>query len=342
MKSLATTLFTIGGAFILTACGAQQNQVQEDVDPQQELTQEQANQDVTFIPGTHWHTTVGGWDYITVVMDVTETEITNFDVHHNDTQMFVSSAVNSIIEEVMQSQTTNNLAVVSGATVTTTPLVEAAKQVFMQATGEAQPHIDPPFIPGRYTGLVREDVGGIGEGATRVWLEFDEYSIIGVEIMYHMETGEEFDEEAVNEAVISSILEQQSATDIIIENAPNATTNLVLAIHLAFDNAQRRPTFVVAEGSFDGDSDFIMGVFTTEVMGRNAPITVGIGTTETSVYRVVVAHRETPLFAENVIDALTQSVINYQTYNIDVLSGATTSTNAILEGLQQVFEMASN
>jgi uncharacterized protein with FMN-binding domain len=310
---------------------------QEGADETAEV--EEVAQAGDFIPGTYTATVVGGWDFITLSVEVSATEVLNVSISHNETEMFTTAAVATLEAALMEAQSAN-IDVVAGATVTSNAIIEAASLAFAQANGEIPVIEDTPFIAGRYTGLARPDMGSTGEGNTRVWLTFDEYSIVDVEIMYHANTGEEFDQEATNEIIIANILENQSTDGIVIEDAPYATENILLAVNLAIENATRRPTFVVVEGAPSGEGSFSTGVFVTEIQGRNAPIIVGIGTTNSAVMRAVVAHRETPVFADRVIEQLVQDIIAYQTNEIDVMAGATTSTNAILEAFAYVFSQA--
>lgn len=331
-------------SLMLPACGAATEPPVAPPDelPANETPADQVAANGQFIPGAHYATVLGGWDMITVRLETNETEILSVDIIHNDTEAFVGPAITALEVAILESQNPNYVDTVSSATITSAAVLEATSLAFLIAQGDPEPVL-PTFIAGRYTGLIRPDVGGIGEGATRVWLTFDDEYITEVEVYYHMETGEEFNEEEVNAALVAAVLEAQGPVTGIfeIEGAPDATTNLTNAVMDAISHALRQPQFVVAEGEMLGDGDFTMGVYVTEVQGRNAPITLALGVTDSSVMRVLIAHRDTPMFAEHVLNTLAQNIITYQTYDVDVLSGATTSTNAVIAGFEELFSQAT-
>jgi len=295
-----------------------------------------------FVAGNHTATTAGAWGPISVTLHTNTGEITGITVEHQETGIFVDSGFTSIQSSILQGQTPHGVDTIAGATVSTEPLLAAARQAFAYATGETTPATPGRFVAGTYMGITRDYTGGIGEGATVVNVTFDANSIVSVEIISHMNTGENITDED-NEALIVTVLENQGVDGLRIEDAPNATTNFVGAINWTIDIAKQQFDFVLAEAPLgSGSNNIATGVYITSFAGRNDDIVVGLGIVDGTIIRAVTAHRETSYFVDEAILQIVNQIVNEQTVYIDTVAGATFSTRLIIEGFRELFDEAHN
>lgn len=342
---------SLASLFVAAACGgnAASEATYEPADQAtQDTTQANEPQDQLAAAQGELYTMseVGAWGHIYVTLEMDGDQILDMHVMHNDTSMFVDPAIDSIIASVLEVQNPHNVDTVVGATPTTSSVLAAAREVFDIATTGVMPPNPDIFIPGTYVGLMRNDVGGIGEGVTSVSVTVDENDIIGLAINSHMQTGETVTSEQ-EEAFIASVLEVGfiGFPEGIepFEDAPDAFSNLVDATYWAIRIAARPTQFVVAQAdSTSGSGSFTPGVHAVTVDGRNAPITVALGTLNEVIYRVLVSHRDTMEFVDFAINQITEQVIATQSVDIDTVSGATTTSNIVIEALRQAYEQASN
>ncbi|MCL2236431.1 MAG: FMN-binding protein [Defluviitaleaceae bacterium] len=296
----------------------------------------------SFTPGSHTATTAGAWGAISVTLHTDANQITGVDIEHQETPMFVDAGFASIQSDILALQTPHGIDAFSGATVSTEPLLAAARQAFAYATGATTPATPERFVPGTYTGIVNQGVGGIGEGATNVAVTFSGSSITALTINSHMNTGETVTE-ADNQALIAAVLENQGTDGVAIEGAPNATANFVGAVQWAIDIAEQQLDFVLVEAApGSGNNPIATGVYITSFPGRNDDIVVGLGIVNGTIIRAVAAHRETSAFVDDAILQIVTQVVEGQTVEVDTVAGATFSTGLIIGGFQQLFADATN
>lgn len=81
---------------------------------------------------------------------------------------------------------------------------------------------------------------------------------------------------------------------------------------------------------------FTAGKYTAAKDGKNGPITVEVEFNENSIVSVTVGeHTETEGLADPAIERIPEAIVSGQTLNVDSVSGATLTSNAILEAVEE-------
>ena len=80
---------------------------------------------------------------------------------------------------------------------------------------------------------------------------------------------------------------------------------------------------------------FTPGTYTGEADGLNGPIKVEVKVDANKILEVkVLEHKESPGISDNAMKNIPESIVEYQSLNIDTVSGATYSSNGILEAVK--------
>ena len=88
-------------------------------------------------------------------------------------------------------------------------------------------------------------------------------------------------------------------------------------------------------------SAFSAGTFTAVAAGRNGPLVVQVTTSETEILDVqVTEHSETSWMGDPAIERIPQEIQQFQTLNVDTVSGATITSYAILNAAASALEEA--
>ena len=100
------------------------------------------------------------------------------------------------------------------------------------------------------------------------------------------------------------------------------------------------PTPDAAEGS-DAPALYTPGTYTASAAGNNGTVTVAVTFTETAISAVeVTAHSETPGIGDAAIEQIPGAIVGGQTLAVDAVSGATNTSNAILDAVEDCVEQA--
>ena len=193
------------------------------------------------------------------------------------------------------------------------------------------------FIPGTYMGIAFGNMG-----RTQVAITFDYTTIVGIEQIApepHEERSVQFDH-AFNTLSAQMLAEQRMNLDII-----SGATLSSHAIIYSFNDALRhalRETLIISreDRTIVGPHNFVPGIYSASSLGRNAEIDVIIRVNETTIYAVEIHHRETPEHAHANIEQIATNIITMQG-DIDILSGATRSSVAIITALDYAMSLAS-
>ena len=80
---------------------------------------------------------------------------------------------------------------------------------------------------------------------------------------------------------------------------------------------------------------FTPGTYSGEANGLNGPIKVEVKVDANKILEVkILEHKESPGISDNAMKNIPQSIVEYQSLNIDTVSGATYSSNGILEAVK--------
>jgi len=344
MKKNLKTLFKVAilGSiltFALAACGGNDNDNGDDYPPATNGSDAGPSAGQVFYAGSHTATEAGVWGFITVTLNTTETEITSVDIHHQETGLYVDSAFVTIQNAILETQDPRVVDTVVGATASTLPLLIAAEQAFLYAQGAPVTEASP-FIPGTYAGIVRDYVGGIGEGETVILVTFNETDITNIEIISHMYTGETLTTEDEADLIAAAMAWQDMP---VIEGAEDMVENFRAALDWAVIIASTPTTITMVEAPDDVDAgDLATGVYVYIAEGRNDYIVIIMGVLDGAIFRTALHHRETAAFVHTAFPQVLEAVVTGQTAQVDTIAGATFSTGLVIDGLQELVEQASN
>lgn len=89
------------------------------------------------------------------------------------------------------------------------------------------------------------------------------------------------------------------------------------------------------DSATDAGTKFKAGTYTGEGAGFHGALKVEVEVSDEEILSVVVTeHGETPGFGTNAVDQLPGIIVDAQSLSVDVVSGATFSSNAILEAVE--------
>lgn len=91
----------------------------------------------------------------------------------------------------------------------------------------------------------------------------------------------------------------------------------------------------------ESGSTFKAGTYTAEAMGNNAPVKVEVTVSEDTIEKIVVLeHKETPSISDLALSEMPTKIVEVQGLGVDTISGATVTSNAILEAVALALEEA--
>lgn len=172
------------------------------------------------------------------------------------------------------------------------------------------------YTPGTYTASAQ----GYG-GPVEVSVEVDASAILNVMVTANKET------EGVGSKAIDSlpgeIVKSQSTAVDGVSGATLSSKAIIQAVNSALSQAK-------GESPETGNVTFKPGTYTTSVYGNNDYMNVEMTFDETSIVSVnVTKHSETKFLGEAAIPLLCKDIVAYQTLNVDTISGATVTSNAL-------------
>ncbi|MCK8817104.1 FMN-binding protein [Natroniella sulfidigena] len=161
-------------------------------------------------------------------------------------------------------------------------------------------------------------VGSGNGGEVEVEVEISEGDIVSIEVLDHNETPGIAD--AAFEEVPANIKEAQS-TDVDVASGATVTSEAIIE---AVENAIGSETYVgVAEG-------------------RNGDIEVEVEISEGDIVNIeVLDHSETAGIADIAFDHVPAEIKNAQSTDVDVASGATVTSEAIIEAVEAALDKAN-
>jgi uncharacterized protein with FMN-binding domain len=97
----------------------------------------------------------------------------------------------------------------------------------------------------------------------------------------------------------------------------------------------------IADGNIGKVEDFIPGTYTATTQGNNGPITVAVTMSARKLCQIMVTeHSETEDIGAAAFDVLIKEMVDSQTVQVDAISGATVSSNALCQAVMECVEQA--
>lgn len=94
------------------------------------------------------------------------------------------------------------------------------------------------------------------------------------------------------------------------------------------------PQTTTVPGNPNAATSFDPGTYTAKAKGMNGDVTVEVVFSDTAIVSIQVTnHKETEGIYEKAVDEVPQSIVGGQTLDVDTVSGATYTSNAIIEAV---------
>lgn len=122
------------------------------------------------------------------------------------------------------------------------------------------------------------------------------------------------------ETLIEQMLQAQSAEVEIVSGATYTSEALIQGVEQAIQKA----SISYKDGVYTGVADGFVG-----------PVTVQVTVTQGSITEVLVVEQdETPFIAKGAIEQLPSAIVSAQSWDVDIVSGATFTSNAIKQAVE--------
>lgn len=96
------------------------------------------------------------------------------------------------------------------------------------------------------------------------------------------------------------------------------------------------PQTTLVPGNPNAATSFKPGTYTAKAKGNNGDVTVEVVFSDTAIVSVQVTnHKETEGIYEKAVDEIPQAIVGGQTLKVDTVSGATHTSNAIIEAVTE-------
>ena len=241
---------------------------------------------------------------------------------HQETPFVADAAIEELTATIVQSQNAN-VQVVSGATFTSKALIAATEQALQKALGN--------YEDGVYAGSAQ----GYG-GVLVVDVTISDGKISDVNVRPHHETP--FVADAAIEELTTTIVQRQSFDVEVVSGATVSSTALMKAVENALTD-----TGEVVEEASEEEEDVTSTSFDIHVgdgthrgsaQGFGGELVLDVTVSGGQITEIVIGENsETPFIAGNAFEQLPAAIIAAQG-PVDVVSGATVTSNAILEAVE--------
>ena len=266
---------------------------------------------------------------VEVEIKVEDKTITAIEVlSHNDSEDIAEPAFEDLEQAVIDTQSTD-VDTISGATGSSEGYLEAVKDAVEKA-GQYPDAADLYLEDGLFSGT-----GEGYSGDIEVELTVEEGEIKGVEVLSH-EDSEDIAEPAF-EDLEQAIIEDQSTDVDAVSGATGSSRGYLEAV----DEALSRSLVEIPEEEPEVSLDD--GTFTGVGEGYSDDIEIELVITEGKISSIeVLNHEDSPDIAEPAFEDLTENIIRHQSAHVDVISGATGSSQGFLAAVVDAIEKAEN
>ena len=141
--------------------------------------------------------------------------------------------------------------------------------------------------------------------------------ITNIEVRPHQETP--FIADPAIETLVKNILETQTADVDVVSGATYTSQGFIAAVEQALRKAEG-----FQDGAYTGSAQGFGGALTAEVTVANGSITKV----------AVLENSETPFIAENAFKQVPEAIVANQSWEVDVVSGATVTSKAIMAAVE--------
>ncbi|MCL1936229.1 MAG: FMN-binding protein [Defluviitaleaceae bacterium] len=297
----------------------------------------------TFMPGTYHGEARGGFGG-DIHLDVTfgRTQIEEIEVEfHAETASIAETAFPELISRALSTNSAD-IAVVSGATITSRAFIRALNDAVVQAIADPFAEIANEVGTGNFNFVSGTHTVTLDSmhGPFTLTLTVSENTILDIELD-HVDTPMIVN--APLEDLISQVLSSQNLDLDTVTGATATTLTFIQALNLAVEQAQGTENMIAVQPTAVGQGNFSFetGNHNATVDGFNGALTVTITTTEDTIINIVVDHVDTNAFVDNPLADLIGFILQNQTTEIDSVTGATATTTAFIQALNLAVENAA-
>lgn len=255
-------------------------------------------------------------------------------LNHEETDGLADPALEGIPEAIVDSNSTE-VEVVSGATITSEAIVTAVNTALAGEPGEPsevvsvdeedeeeEEEVFEPVVRGvEYVDGTYEGTTDGAHGPLSVEVTITDGNITEV-VVTEQEENEEIAPPAL-EGIPEAMVDENS-TQVEVVSGATVTSGAIMA---AADNA-------LLEASL---------VYQATVEGHNGPMTVEVALEEGTITRVeVIEHDETEGLADPALEETPATIVENNSTEVDTVSGATISSEAIIEAVNLVLDVVNN
>lgn len=313
--------------------------------------------------GTYYGTGTGFGGPLTVKVDISGGKITSIQItQHSDGSSYVQKA-SGLISSIIAAQSTN-VDTVSGATYSSVGIIEAVRNALSQAAGESgnenqvqntvqqspqgagNTTVDKveeadAYRDGTYYGT------GTGFGGTmKIKVDISGGKIAGAQIMQHSD-GNEYIQKA--SSILQTIIAAQSTNVDTVSGATYSSVGIIEAVRDALKQAavqdnnntdtpsQEQPGQTAPAGTVP----YIDGIYYGTGEGYMGNIKVAVVIQEKTIKAILIMENEGD--DEAFLDrakAVAVNVVKQQNTDVDIVSGATYSSQGILDAIKNALEEA--
>lgn len=236
-------------------------------------------------------------------------------VSHNETKGISDPAFNKVPQAMVDEQSIE-VDTVSGATMTSEGIIAAVLNALAEFGGGG---VDTPInigsmLPGKYTGSAK----GLRDGLT-VEVRIAAGRIEGITVISHNETPDYADPAFA--ALIPSIIDAQDLDVDLVSGATFSSEGLINAIKKALRSEGILDVSGLGDGEYTGEANGF---------SRN-PIRVSFVVKAGKIESMeVLSHSDTPDYANPAFKQLIDAILDSQSLDVDLVSGATYSSEGML------------
>ena len=339
-------LYIVGAAVILGGCGnydasgeplpydnqangnesAAEDQNENNSNEEEEMVEDE---DLDLTDGVYETTGEGYNGDIVVETTIEGGEIVNVEVvSHDETEDIGTDAIDDLPAMIVD-ENSANVDGVSGATASSDGIKEAVRAAMEEASGGSDDADEDLALT---DGVFETSAEGYNDDIV-VETTIEDGVITNVEIVSHDET-DGIGTDAIDD-LPAMIVDENSADVDGVSGATASSEAILKAVQEALEES--------AGGTAEDAGDLADGVYETSGEGYNDDIVVETTIEDGVITNVeIVSHDETDGIGTDAIDDLPAMIVDENSADIDGVSGATASSEGILEAVQAAMEEASD
>ena len=280
----------------------------------------------------------GGDVEVEVVLDGNSIVTINV-ISQNETANLGDDAIDEMITKILENQSTD-VDVQSGATVSSNAVIDAVNEALEEAGVSLGEGGDEPSVDYDAEGILAIAPGYGGDVVLDVMLDGDE--ILEIRVLEQNETGNLGD--IAIDAMIDKIIDAQS-TDVDVESGATVSSEAVIKAvsdatgqEVSASEAPENPGSEYDLESYEPEGILVSGkgfqdrydIYLDVIFDGNEIVEIR-----------VIEHRETVGFGDGALRAVPERIVNQQTTDVDIQTGATWTSKSAMEIVQQAVEEAN-